>query len=158
MSEREERLGAVVATWPIGAKTTASSCWPIGDADALASAIIAGHLDASLDAVNHRTHAIPQHRREAALARLAVGDPVRFVNTAKPQYLRGLAGEIHDLYGDLVVSVGKFKFGHVGSRLGWGSASRRLAEPESCACSHSANLQRGRQGLRLTVLNQEPRR
>jgi hypothetical protein len=109
-------------TWPIEPKTTPPSCWPIRDADALASAIVAGHLDdaldAVIDAVNLRTHAIARHRRDAALARLAVGDRVRFTNTAKPQYLRGSTGEIHEFYEDLVVvcldvPVGKFKSGHV---------------------------------------------
>lgn len=61
---------------------------------------------------------IARERRDAALAGLAVGDRVRFANTAKPQYLRGSTGEIHEFYEDLVivcldVPVGKFKSGHV---------------------------------------------
>ena len=101
---------------------TSPSCWPIRDPDALAGAVVAGQLDdalgALIDAINLRTHAIARHRRDTALARLAVGARVRFANTAKPQYLRGVTGEIHELYEDLVVvcldePLGKFRSGHV---------------------------------------------
>jgi len=68
---------------------------------------VAGHLDDALDvvigAVNLRTHVVARHRKDAALARLSLGDRVRFADTAKPQYLRGAIGEIHEFYEDLVV-------------------------------------------------------
>ncbi|MGH9083070.1 MAG: hypothetical protein ACRDWN_06975, partial [Acidimicrobiales bacterium] len=66
------------------------------------------------------------------LARLSVGDRVRFADTAKPQYLRGATGEIHEFYEDLVVvcldtHVGKFRSGHVrtspAARTSWGDVN-----------------------------------
>ena len=75
-------------------------------------------IDVIIDSVNQRTRTIDRERKETARARLALHDRVRFANTAKPQYLRGATGEIHEFYEDLVVvcldtPVGRFTSGHV---------------------------------------------
>lgn len=107
---------------PDAPTTTSSSCWPIAGPEALAAALVAGQLDDALglviDAVNLRTRAIARERKEAALDRLVLHGRVRIADTARPQYLRGATGEIHELEEDLVVvcldaPVGKFRSGHV---------------------------------------------
>lgn len=96
--------------------------WPIPDMTALGRAIAAGLLDDDMwvviEAVNRRMAAIDQQRRQNALTTFALHDPVRFADNAKPQYLRGATGEIHEFYEDKIVvcldrPLGKFKSGHV---------------------------------------------
>lgn len=104
------------------APTPPPSCWPIHDAPALLDALATGRLDAELtaviDAINGRTSAIAQNRTQAALARLTLHDRVRIGNQAKPQYIRGEAGTVHEINDDYVVVlldrvVGKFKSRHL---------------------------------------------
>jgi hypothetical protein len=99
-----------------------ASGWPITDVQALGRAIGAGLLDDDMwvviEAVNHRMAVIDQQRRRQALASFALHDRVRFADNAKPQYLRGETGEIHEFYEDKIVvcldrPTGRFKSGHV---------------------------------------------
>lgn len=96
--------------------------WPTPDMTALDRAIQAGLLDddmsAVIEAVNCRMAAIDRQRRRDALAHFALHDRVRFTDNAKPQYLRGATGKIHEFYEDKVVvcldrPLGRFKSGHV---------------------------------------------
>lgn len=96
--------------------------WPISDVFALGRAIAAGLLDNDMtviiDAVNRRTAVLDQQQRQAALAAFALHDRVRFADNAKPQYLRGATGEIHEFYENKIVvcldrPLGKFKSGHL---------------------------------------------
>jgi len=98
------------------------SCWPLCDATALLDALEAGQLDSNLsgliDVINERTSTIARNRTQAALARLTLHDRVRISNQAKPQYIRGEPGTIHELNNDYVVVlldrvVGKFKSRHL---------------------------------------------
>jgi hypothetical protein len=80
-----------------------------------------GMLDAVLpeliDAINTRTVEIAKLRTARALERLSLNSGVVISNDAKPQYLRGQTGEIHEIDCDVVVSldtpVGRFTSGHV---------------------------------------------
>ncbi|MGH7745516.1 MAG: hypothetical protein ACREQ5_12105, partial [Candidatus Dormibacteria bacterium] len=92
--------------------------WPIPDASALGRAIAAGLLDDDMwvviDAVNRRMAVIDEQRKQSALAAFALNDRVRFADNAKPQYLRGATGEIHEFYEDKIVvcldrALGRFK-------------------------------------------------
>jgi hypothetical protein len=96
--------------------------WPIPDATALGRAIGAGLLDNDMwvviEAVNRRMAVVDEQRTQRALAAFALHDRVRFADNAKPQYLRGATGEIHEFYEDKIVvcldrPLGKFKSGHV---------------------------------------------
>ena len=109
--------------------SSSTSCWPLRDATALLDALAAGRLDAELtaviDAINGRTSAIARSRTQAALARLNLNDRVRIADKAKPQYIRGETGTVHELNDDYVVVlldrvvvlldgvVGKFKSRHL---------------------------------------------
>ena len=102
--------------------SSSTSCWPLRDATALLDALAAGRLDAELtaviDAINGRTSAIARSRTQAALARLNLNDRVRIADQAKPQYIRGETGTVHELNDDYVVVlldrvVGKFKSRHL---------------------------------------------
>ena len=104
------------------APTPPPSCWPLRDATALLDALATGRLDAELtaviDAINERTSAIAHNRTQAALARLTLHDRVRIGDQAKPQYIRGETGTVHELNDDYVVVlldrvVGKFKSRHL---------------------------------------------
>jgi len=104
------------------ALTPPPSCWPLRDTSALLDELATGRLDAELtaviDAVNERTSAIAHNRTQAALARLTLHDRVQIGNQAKPQYIRGEIGTVHELSGDYVVVlldrvVGKFKSRHL---------------------------------------------
>jgi hypothetical protein len=99
-----------------------ASEWPIPDVKTLGRAIGAGLLDDDMwvviEAVSHRMAAIDRQRRRDALAHFALHDRVRFTHNAKPQYLRGATGKIHEFYEDKVVvcldrPLGRFKSGHV---------------------------------------------
>lgn len=99
-----------------------ASPWPIANLGALRRAIAAGLLDDDMavviDAVNRRIATVADERRRAALATFALNDRVRFASNAKPQYLQGATGAIHELYDDKIVvcldrPLGKFKSGHV---------------------------------------------
>ena len=99
-----------------------TSCWPLRDATALLAALEAGQLDGDLsdliDIINERTSTIAHNRTQAALARLTLHDRVRISKQAKPQYIRGETGTIHELTDDYVVVlldrvVGKFKSRHL---------------------------------------------
>jgi hypothetical protein len=105
-----------------GAPTPPSSCWPLRDAPALIGALQAGQLDDDLtgliDAINERTSTIAHNRTKAALARLRLSDRVQIGNRAKPQYLRGGTGTVHEIADDYVVVlldrvVGKFTSRHL---------------------------------------------
>lgn len=96
--------------------------WPISDVFGLGRAIAAGLLDDDMwvviEAVNRRMAVIDEQRKQSALAAFALHDRVRFADNAKPQYLRGATGEIHEFYEDKIVvcldrPLGKFKSGHV---------------------------------------------
>ena len=98
------------------------SCWPLRDARDLLDALQAGRLDADLtaviDAINDRTSTIARNRTQAALAGLSLNDRVRIRDQAKPQYLRGETGEMHELNDDYVVVlldrvVGRFTSRHL---------------------------------------------
>jgi|SRR5487761_1905370 hypothetical protein len=102
--------------------TPPSSCWPLRDAPALLDALTTGQLDDDLtdliDVINERTSTIARKRTETALARLTLHDRVRIGNRAKPQYIRGETGTVHELDDDYVVVlldrvVGKFKSRHL---------------------------------------------
>ena len=101
---------------------SSTSCWPLGDATALLDALESGQLDGDLteliDVINERTSTIAHNRTQAALARLRLNDRVRVGNRAKPQYIRGETGTVHELNDDYVVVlldrvVGKFKSRHL---------------------------------------------
>ncbi len=52
------------------------------------------------------------------MQRLVHHGRVRIGNTAKPQYLRGLTGEVHEIHNDFVLvcfdePVGRFTDGHI---------------------------------------------
>ncbi len=71
-----------------------------------------------IDAINARTAELARLRTERALERLSVGSRVVISGEAKPQYLRGQSGEVHEIDGDVVVvcldtPVGRFTSGHV---------------------------------------------
>ncbi|HZM54180.1 MAG TPA: hypothetical protein VFC03_04060 [Acidimicrobiales bacterium] len=104
------------------APSASTSCWPLRDADALLDAFEAGRLDddlsAVIDVINRRTSTIARNRTQAALARLNLNDRVRIGDNAKPQYIRGETGTVHELNDDYVVVlldrvVGKFKSRHL---------------------------------------------
>ena len=108
----------------IGNEGQAAPCWPIPDTLALGRAIAAGLLDDDIwvviEAVNRRMAVVDEQRRRNALANFSLHDRVRFADNAKPQYLRGATGEIHEFYEDKIVvcldqPLGKFKSGHVRS-------------------------------------------
>jgi hypothetical protein len=99
-----------------------TSCWPLRDVTALVHALEAGRLDGDLtaiiDAINDRTSTIARNRTEAALARLSLNDRVMIGGQAKPQYLRGEKGTVHEFDGDSVIVlldrvVGKFTSQHL---------------------------------------------
>jgi hypothetical protein len=82
----------------------------------------AGNHDAELlaliDAINARTGELAKLRTAQAIARLSLHRRVVISADAKPQYLRGQTGEIHEIDGDIVVvcldkPVGRFTSGHV---------------------------------------------
>jgi hypothetical protein len=88
----------------------------------LADQVRAGTHDAELagliDAINARTGELAKLRTAQALARLSLHRRVVISADAKPQYLRGQTGEIHEIDGDIVVvcldkPVGRFTSGHV---------------------------------------------
>ena len=97
-------------------------CWPLRDATTLIDALKAGRLDSNLtaiiDAINDRTSTIARNRTDAALARLNLNDRVMIGGHAKPQYLRGETGTVHEFDDDYVVVlldrvVGKFASRHL---------------------------------------------
>jgi hypothetical protein len=99
-----------------------TSCWPLRDTTALVDALESGQLDGDLtqliDVINERTSTIAHNRTQAALAKLKLNDRVRIGNRAKPQYVRGETGAIHEFNDDYVVVlldrvVGKFKSRHL---------------------------------------------
>ena len=99
-----------------------TSCWPLRDTTALVDALESGQLDGDstqlIDVINERTSTIARNRTQAALARLTLHDRVRIGNRAKPQYIRGETGTIHELDDDYVVVlldrvVGKFTSRHL---------------------------------------------
>ena len=88
----------------------------------LAEQILAGELDDGLPlivtAINSRMATRDKQRQREAMERLVVHSRVRIGKTAKPQYLRGLTGEIHEIHADFVVvcldkPVGRFADGHL---------------------------------------------
>jgi hypothetical protein len=88
----------------------------------IAAAIAAGSLDGGIpvliDAINDRNAVIARLRYEEARERIVLNGRVRIKDSATPQYLRGLVGEVHGFAGDRVIvclgePVGKFKSGHV---------------------------------------------
>lgn len=88
----------------------------------IAAAITAGELDDELPAIaaaiNLRYAAIDRARTARALTYLHVGARVVIGTTAKPKYLRGLTGEVHEIVGDdavvcLDTPVGRFTSGHI---------------------------------------------
>lgn len=96
--------------------------WPLRDLSDLLSALRRGQLDDDLreiiDNINVRTAAIGRERIQSAMARLALHARVRFDDRVKPQYLRGLTGEIHEISDDRVLvcldtPTGRFTDGHV---------------------------------------------
>ena len=104
------------------ALTSSASHWPLRDATELLIALETGRLDPELsriiDVINDRTTTIARERTEAAFARLALHDRVMISGQAKPQYLRGETGEVHEFDGDFVIIlldrvVGKFTSRHL---------------------------------------------
>jgi hypothetical protein len=104
------------------APTPPPSCWPLRDATALLNALGTGQLDddltAIIDVINERTATIAHNRTQAALAKLRLHDRVQIGSRAKPQYIRGETGTVHELNDDYVVVlldrvVGKFKSRHL---------------------------------------------
>jgi hypothetical protein len=104
------------------ASSASISCWPLHDATALLDALASGRLDGDLtaviDAINGRTSTIARNRTQAALAGLNLNDRVRIGDNAKPQYIRGETGTVHELNDDYVVVlldsvVGKFTSRHL---------------------------------------------
>jgi len=102
--------------------TSSASHWPLRDATELLIALETGLLDPELsgiiDVINERTTTIARERTEAAFARLALHDRVMISGQAKPQYLRGETGEVHEFDGDFVIIlldrvVGKFTSRHL---------------------------------------------
>ena len=96
--------------------------WPLRDLSDLLSALRRGQLDDDMreiiDNINVRTAAIGRERTQSAMAKLALHARVRFDDRVKPQYLRGLTGEIHELSDDRVLvcldtPTGRFTDGHV---------------------------------------------
>jgi hypothetical protein len=88
----------------------------------IAAAIAVGSLDGGIpvliDAINARNDVIRRLRYDTARERIVLNGRVRIADSASPQYLRGLVGEVHGFEGDRVVvclgePVGKFKSGHV---------------------------------------------
>lgn len=103
-------------------QVTPVESWPIPDVFALGRAIAAGLLDDDMwvviEAVNRRMAVLDEQRKQSALDAFALHDRVRFADNAKPQYLRGATGEIHQFYESKIVvcldrPLGKFKSGHV---------------------------------------------
>jgi len=71
-----------------------------------------------IEAINDRMADLQRIKTERALAHLSVGARVIITSSAKPQYLRGQTGEVHDIDGDTVIvcldkPLGKFRSGHV---------------------------------------------
>jgi len=94
----------------------------IDGAAPLLNAISSGQLDSALppliEAINARVATLARLRHQAAAERIVLHGRVRVSNSAKPQYLRGLVGEVHELDGDDVVvcldePVGRFTSGHI---------------------------------------------
>lgn len=88
----------------------------------LAEQILAGKFDDGLPliitAINSRMATRGKQRQREAMERLMVHSRVRIGKTAKPQYLRGLTGEVHEIHADFVVvcldkPVGRFTYGHI---------------------------------------------
>lgn len=65
--------------------------------DAIADGELDAHLTAIADAVYARLDLLETVNSAKALAMLAVGDRVRFNNSARPQYLRGVQGVVIEL-------------------------------------------------------------
>lgn len=65
--------------------------------DAIADGELDAHLTAIADAVYARQELLETINSAKALAMLCVGDRVRFNNTARPQYLRGVQGVVIEL-------------------------------------------------------------
>jgi len=105
-----------------GSETSQAADVDYDRAALVAEAILAGKLDAGLPlivtAINSRMATREERRKHEALQRLVHHARVRIGNTAKPQYLRGLTGEIHEIRDDLVVvcldkPVGRFTDHHI---------------------------------------------
>lgn len=65
--------------------------------DAIADGELDAHLTAIADAVHARLDLLETVNSAKALAMLTVGDRVRFNNTTRPQYLRGVEGVVIEL-------------------------------------------------------------
>ncbi|MGC8463180.1 MAG: hypothetical protein ACP5P9_05875 [Acidimicrobiales bacterium] len=71
-----------------------------------------------IEAINRHMAVIGNQRKQRVLASFALHDRVRFADNAKPQYLRGATGEIHEFCEDKIVvcpgrPLGKFTSGYV---------------------------------------------
>lgn len=86
---------------PAPAAPATPSPTPVDSERLLLDAIVDGeldhHLTAIADAVYARLELLETVNSAKALAMLCVGDRVRFNNTTKPQYLRGVEGVVIEL-------------------------------------------------------------
>jgi hypothetical protein len=86
--------------------------------DAIATGSFDEQIPLLIDAINARNTVIARLRYEQARERIVLNGRVRISDSATPQYIRGLVGEVHGFEGDRVVvclgsPVGKFKSGHI---------------------------------------------
>jgi len=65
--------------------------------DAIADGELDDHLTALADAIHARRELLETVNSAKALAMLCLGDRVRFNNTTRPQYLRGVEGVVIEL-------------------------------------------------------------
>ena len=74
---------------------------------ALRTALETGLLDPDLsgiiDVINERTTTVAREPTAAAFARPALHDRVMISGQAKPHYLRGETGDVHEFDGDVVI-------------------------------------------------------
>lgn len=86
--------------------------------DAIAAGELDDHLVALADAIHARRELLHTVRSAAAIAELAIGDPVRFNRQVRPRYLQGEFGMVvtRDDYAvtvRLLRPVGRFRNGEV---------------------------------------------
>lgn len=86
--------------------------------DAIADGELDVHLTAIADAVGARLDLLETVNSAKALAMLTVGDRVRFNNSARPQYLRGIEGVVIELEPHTATvcvhqPIGRFRSGEI---------------------------------------------
>lgn len=84
----------------------------------IADGALDSHLQALAEAIHARRHLLHTVATQTALAQLCVGDEVQIDNTVRPQYLRGLRGNVLEIDDERVTicvhrPVGRFTSGEI---------------------------------------------